>query len=120
MTDLQLIAEKAIGNGFKLPEEWGFNKRGELVNWSMEAGLIGLPTDAHYAIIFSHGFCQAYWGEWKDENQMKREVTDAIQVMAKSDVWVLPKSRWEYHISELAKTEPDKRIAYLLKYLDTN
>lgn len=64
MTNEQIVKkamEKATNNGW-IPRNWGFNDDGKLVNWSMEGGLIGLPENAVYGIIFSHDFAKAFWG----------------------------------------------------------
>ena len=59
---LKKIIEKGIENGWEIGD-WFFGKDDSLRNFAMEAGMIGLPNNAYYGILFDKSFAKAIWGE---------------------------------------------------------
>lgn len=87
-TILHKATEKAVKNGFDNVKLW------EKITDRVEIGTI-----AYEALIFSHSFAKAFWGDGWEETKM----------------WTYPIHAWKYHLGKMVLEE--KPLQYLKKFL---
>ena len=104
---LNKAMEKAVKNGYNSPIDKDYNicYVDEMIEFRKQVALNYIDVVHENAIIFSHDFAKAFWGE---EEKKELGVTDG---MIQFDYTV----EWQYHLQQLVLCE--KPIKYLEKFI---
>ena len=97
---LKKVIEKAVKNGFSAYAK--NRKEGSLTEESMPQIVSGLIEEYGNALIFSHSFAKAFWGD---------KISSRSEDKSKNSFY-----EWEYHIQAMVLEE--EPLKYLEKWLD--